>query len=63
MRIQWQWLLRSIFISLIIDSLVMGCRGIDLFSPDPLDRGLCRNARTGGEDVSQCLEAQQSGRR
>jgi hypothetical protein len=50
-------------VALLTGFLLTGCTGIDIFSPGPLDRGLCRNVRAGGEDVSQCLEAQQSGRR
>jgi hypothetical protein len=52
-----------LLVVLITGFLLMACQGIDIFSPGPLERGLCRNARAGGEDVSQCLEAQQSGRR
>src|SRR5215475_4384502 len=43
--------------------LLLGCQGIDLLSPGPVDRGLCQRARAGGEDVAQCLEAQQRMRR
>ena len=50
-------------VALLTSFLLLGCQGIDLFSPGPLDRGLCRNARAGGEDVAQCFEAQQAGRR
>ena len=49
--------------TLLTGLLFIGCQGIDIFSPGPLDRGLCRSARAGGEDVSQCLEAQQMMRR
>lgn len=43
--------------------LLLGCQGIDILSPGPVDSGLCRSARAGGEDVAQCLEAQQMMRR
>jgi hypothetical protein len=49
--------------ALITGFPLTGCTGIDIFSPGPLDRGLCRHVRAGGENVAQCLEAQQSGRR
>jgi hypothetical protein len=52
-----------LFVALITGLLLMGCQGIDIFSPGPVERGLCRYARAGGEDVAQWLEAQQSGRR
>ena len=50
-------------VALLTGLLLADCAWIDIFSPGPLDRGLCRHARAGGEDVSQCLEAQQSPRR
>src|SRR5262245_22246209 len=44
-------------------SLLTGCtERINLFSSS-LDSGLCRNARAGNEDFTQCMEAQQSRRR
>ena len=63
MRIQWQWSLNVLWITLIPSCLLLGCHGIDLFSPGSLDRGLCQHARAGGEDIEQCLEAQQLGKR
>jgi hypothetical protein len=52
-----------LWMAVLTSFLLMGCQGIDVFSPGPVDRGLCRSARAGGEDVSQCFEAQQMMRR
>lgn len=54
---------RLLWMAFLTSFLLMGCQGIDVFSPGPVDRGLCQSARAGGEDISQCLEAQQSGKR
>jgi hypothetical protein len=54
---------RLLWVAFLTSCLLMGCQGIDFFSPGPVDRGLCQHARAGGEDVSQCLEAQQLMRR
>jgi hypothetical protein len=54
---------RLVWVACLTSVLLMGCQGIDVFSPGPVDSGLCRSARAGGEDVAQCLEAQQMMRR
>ena len=63
MRTPWQRSFALRWVALITGFLLLACQGIDLFSPSSLDRGLCRYARAGGEDIAQCLEAQQLGRR
>jgi len=57
------WIRRLLWAAFLTSVLLMGCQGIDIFSPGPVDSGLCRSARAGGEDVAQCLEAQQMMRR
>jgi len=54
---------RLLWMAFLTSFLLMGCQGIDVFSPGPADRGLCQSVRAGGEDISQCLEAQQVLRR
>ena len=54
---------RLLWMAFLTSFLLMGCQGIDVFSPGPVDRGLCQSVRSGGEEISQCLEAQQVLRR
>ena len=63
MHLQWLQSFALRWVALLLAFLVPAYQGIDLFSPGSLDGGLCRNARVGGEDVAQCLEAQQLRRR